>query len=173
MWWDLYLKKPALKTEKTVFTVSKGMALIAAIALLCMMLLTVADVCGRYFFRSPINGTWEIIGLLMICVGSWGLAHCQVGKEHINVTFFLDQLPGKIRTLILSVSYVFGIIGFSLIFWNALKLAIRYATVKGHVTDTLHIPYYPFVAILVIGAGMIVMVLFLDLIRTLSEILRK
>ena len=60
------MKNICLEIEKFIHSVSKYMAIVAAVVLGVMMLLTTADVTGRYFFNAPINGTWEIVGLLLI-----------------------------------------------------------------------------------------------------------
>jgi TRAP-type C4-dicarboxylate transport system permease small subunit len=168
-----YVYKSLLKIEKITLWISKGMALIAATILLCMMILTVVDVCGRYFFKSPVNGAWEIIGLMMVCAGSWGLAYCQAEKGHISVTFLLERLPHKIQALIFIFAYLIGLAGFSIIAWNAFQITMRYISTKGNVTDTLRIPYYPFMLVMAVGAGMLVLVLLLDLVRSMAEGSRK
>ena len=63
MRWRNNLTKLPSRTEAGLQRVSKVTAIIAAVVLAVMMLLTIADVAGRYFFNSPIKGTWEIVGL--------------------------------------------------------------------------------------------------------------
>ena len=41
------------------------LVVIASVSLCLAMLLTAADVVGRYFFNSPFAGTYELIELLM------------------------------------------------------------------------------------------------------------
>lgn len=168
--WTHQVDRSLQKIQKVIFGLSKIMALIAAFSLLSMMLLTVIDVSGRYFFKLPVNGAWEIIGLLLVCVGSWGLAHCQVEKEHIRVSFLLERLPQKMQIPFRVLAYLTGITSFSVLSANALKVAIRYITTQGNMTDTLHIPYFPFMLIMAFGAAMLVLVLILDLVRSLMEV---
>ena len=149
------------------------MAVIAAFVLGIMMLLTVADVSGRYFFNSPINGAWEMIGLLLVCGGTWGLAYCQMEKAHISVNVLLLLFPSRLQALVRSLAYLLGLAGFTLICWRALLLTTKYMTERGHITDTLRIPYYPFTIMMAIGTGVLALILLIDLVNSLAEVVRK
>lgn len=167
------LLKLASRAEATVYMASKVMAFIAAIVLLAMVLITVADVVGRYFFNHPINGAWEITGLLLVCAGPWGLAYCQVEKKHITVTVLLDRFSPRGQAFGRCVAYLIGLTVFSLMCWETLILTHKYILTKGYITDTLHIPLYPFMLILAIGAGMLMLVLFIDVVRSIMEVARR
>ena len=149
------------------------MAMIAAAVLGVMMILTTVDVVGRYFFGLPITGSWEIIGLLLIFGGTWGMAYCQKDKAHINVTVILDLLPARIQEIVLSIAYLVGMAAFSIIAWRTLLLTQKYFLMKGHVTDILRIPLYPFTLAIALMAAMTLIVLSIDLIHSLYKIFRK
>lgn len=173
MRWRNNLLKLASRAEALVSLASKAMAIIAAFVLLAMTLLTFADVSGRYFFNNPIDGAWEIIGLLLVCGGTWGLAYCQMEKGHISVTVLLQRFSSRVQAIVRSLAYLTGLVGFSLMCWRALLLTNKYLLTKGYVTDTLHIPLYPFMLTMAIGAGMLVLVLFIDLVHSLAEVAGK
>jgi TRAP-type C4-dicarboxylate transport system permease small subunit len=162
------------RVEAGLQRISKVAAIIAAVVLAVMMMLTVADVCGRYFFNRPIKGTWEIIGLLLVCAGSWGLGYCQMQKSHISVTVLLERFSPRGQAIIRSLAYLIGLVGFSLLCWRVLLLAQRYfTTMKSYVTDTLEIPYSPFMLLLSIGAGIMALMLIVELVHSLTEVVRK
>ncbi len=168
------LMKVPLKTESVVYSINRVAAIMAAFVLAAMMLLTVADVCGRYFFNSPIKGTWEIIGFLLICAGTWGLGYCQMQRGHISITIILQRFPRRLQALMLSFTYLVGLAGFSLLCWRMFLLAHKYATtMKGYVSDTLEIPLYPFMFALSIGAGLIALILIIDLVHSSINVVRK
>ena len=172
-WRDKLIKLPS-RTEAGLQRVSKVAAIIAAVVLAAMMLLTVADVTGRYFFNSPVKGTWEIIGLLLVCAGTWGLGYCQVQKGHISITVLIERFSRRVQAIIRSVTYLIGLVGFSLLCWRMFLMAIRYlTTMKEYVTETLEIPYPPFMFMLSIGAGIMSLILIVDLVRSLAEVVRK
>ena len=174
MRWRNNLAKLPSRTETGLQKVSKVAAVIAAIVLAAMMLLTVGDVVGRYFFNNPIKGTWEVIGLLLVCAGTWGLGYCQMQKGHISITVLIQRFSRRIQAVIRSLTYLIGLVGFSLLCWRMFLMTVRYlTTMKGYVTDTLEIPYPPFMLMLTIAAGIMALMLIVDLIRSLAEVVRK
>jgi TRAP-type C4-dicarboxylate transport system permease small subunit len=174
MRWRNSLTKLPSRTEAGLQGLSRVAAIIAAIVLAVMMLLTVADVCGRYFFNSPVKGTWEVVGLLLVCAGTWGLGYCQAQKSHISVTVLIERFSLRVQTIIRSVAYLVGLAGFSLICWRMFVMAKKYFFLpRGNVTDTLEIPYFPFMLALSIGAGIMALILIVDLVHSLTEVARK
>jgi TRAP-type C4-dicarboxylate transport system permease small subunit len=166
--------KLASRTEAGIHSADKVAAVVASVALVAMMLLTVADVVGRYCFNRPIRGVWEIVGLTMVLAGTWGWGYCQMQKGHVRVDIILGRFPRKIQTIIQIVAYLIGFVVFSLMSWRAFLLAADYLTRgRAGVTDILEIPYYPIWLALVIGAGLLALTALIDLLRSLSEVKRK
>ena len=156
-----------------IYGLSRIMAVVAALCLAVMMVLTVADVGGRYFFKTPVSGAWELISLLLVCAGTWGLAYCQMENAHISVTVLLYKFSRRTQAIILSVAYLSGLTAFSAMSWRAVVLALKYYHEKGHATDILHIPYSPFLLVLALGTGVLALVLLLDLLQTLGKAVRS
>ena len=168
------LQKLPVNISAVLQWIAKGMGVVAAVVLAAMMLLTVADVIGRYFFSRPIKGTWELVGLLLVCAGTWGLGYCQMEKAHISITIMYDHFSRRVRALMSTLACLIGLGGFSLICWQTFVLAKKYFFLpRGDETDTLGLPYSPFILLLSIGAGMMVLILILDVIRYISQGTRK
>src|SRR4030042_391852 len=89
------LTRAASKGESWLPSTNRVMVYIAAFALTGMMLLTVADVVGRYFFNRPIRGAYELVGFLLVWAGSWGMGYCQIKRGHIRVDFIMQRLSQK------------------------------------------------------------------------------
>ena len=70
------ITKISSRTESGVHSTNRVMAYVAAVALVGMMILTVADVFGRYVLNNPIKGTWELVGFLLVAAGGWGMGYC-------------------------------------------------------------------------------------------------
>lgn len=171
-WWNS-IQKYACRLKSGLYMISKAMAAVAAFVLAIMMFLTVMDVIGRYFLSRPVPGAWETIGLLLICAGTWGLGYCQEEKSHIKVTIILEKFPLKVQFCVRGLAYLIGAVGFSLICWRTFLLGVKYFVEKGHVTDILEIPYYPFVLMLSISCGLLALTLIKDLFITLIEVVRQ
>jgi TRAP-type C4-dicarboxylate transport system permease small subunit len=161
-------------SESGLHSTSTVMVFVAALALFGMMMVTVFDVIGRYFFNSPIKGAWELVGILLVGAGTWGMAYCQVKKGHIRVDFIWQRLSRKTQVVLTSFANLLGLGAFSVLCWRSSLLAQHYLSVtRGDATDTLHIPLFPFVLALAIGTGMTALVLLFDLIHSVSEVKGK
>jgi len=77
-----------------VFTALK---IIAAVMVMAMAGLTFADVIGRYVFSAPIQGTFEIVGLLLGLVTFAALPLITYSRAHITVDLFDSFIRGKFR----------------------------------------------------------------------------
>ena len=162
------------RTESGLWSASRIMVYVASVALFGMMMVTVGDVIGRYFFNSPIKGAWEITGFLLVCAGPWAMAYCQLKKGHIRVDFIQRRLPEKVQAILTSFAYLIGLVGFSVMTWRSILLTQYFLSVRtGNATDTLRIPLYPFAIVLAIGAGMLALVLLFHLVNALVEVKRK
>lgn len=168
------LSKSLSRVEAGLRSASRVMAIIAACFLAVMMLLTAADVCGRYFFNRPIPGTWELVALLLIPAATWGLAYCQIQRRHIRIMIFVERFPPRFQAILNSFAYLIGIGGFSLICWQMGVMGKKYIFLPtGGLSEDLGAPYFPFMFALAIGAGMLAVILLADLVHSLAEVVRK
>ena len=162
------------KTESVLYSVSWVMGIIAAIGMAIMVFLTVVDVFGRYVLNSPIKGTWEFVGLMLIVGGTWGLGMCQIKKGHIRVTVFLERYSPKVRAICNAFAYIIGFGAFAILCWQMLRMAQKfYLLGSSGVTDTLRLPFAPFMLIMSISTGIIALVLLVDIVHSLVEVARK
>lgn len=77
-----------------VFTALK---VLAAVTIFAMAALTFADVVGRYVFSAPIQGTFELVGLMMGVVTFAALPLITSARTHITVDLFDSFLRGRVR----------------------------------------------------------------------------
>jgi TRAP-type C4-dicarboxylate transport system permease small subunit len=149
-------------------------SIVGAIVLFIMMLLTVGDVAGRYFFKAPIQGTHEITGLLLVCVSACALAYSQIKKGHIRVDLITERLSLKGRLIVDVVAYLFCVFASSLITIQTLARAREYFfSTRGNLTETLGIPFFPFLLILGLGFLSLTLVSLVDLIRSIVKVIRE
>jgi TRAP-type C4-dicarboxylate transport system permease small subunit len=168
------LVKVALGSEAELHTTSRVMVYVAALALFGMMMVTVGDIVGRYFFDKPIMGAYELVGFLMVFAGPWGMAYCQIRKGHIRVDFLFQRFPKIGQSILTILANLVGVFGFSLMCWRSALLTRYYLELtKGGDTDTLRIPIFPFALALTIGAGVLALVILGDLIHSFAEVKRN
>ena len=169
-----FFSKVVSRSETISHSVSWVMSIIAALVLCIMMLLTVVDVAGRYFFMSPIKGGWELTGLLLIPAATWGMAQCQINKHHIRVKLVLDRFSPKVQAIVDSFAYLLGLGIFSILSWQMVLFSIDYILVPvGGTTEILGMPFFPFTLILASGAGIMAVILLLDLLHSLAKVASK
>ena len=118
------------------------LARLGAFALAIMMLLTFADVIGRYFFDAPIVGTVEITELLMGLIIYTGVGMTTFARGHIQVDIVVGYLSPRRRAiadlLALSVTIAFSL----LIFWQLCIKAIDTFSVNDQ-TQVWFLPVWP------------------------------
>jgi len=120
---------------------SKILNIFAGIAITFIMLLTVTDVVLRYF-RRPIIGTYELVAFSGAIVIGFAVPLTTFLKGHMLVDFFILKLPKGIRNSVNIFTRLLGIVLFSLLGWNLIKLGMDlYRT--GEVSLTLQLPFYP------------------------------
>lgn len=74
-----------------------ALKLLAAVMIFAMAALTFLDVIGRYVFAAPIQGTFEIVGLLLGVVTFAALPLVTQSRAHITVDLFDSFFRGKFR----------------------------------------------------------------------------
>jgi TRAP-type C4-dicarboxylate transport system permease small subunit len=121
--------------------ISKGLQVVAGIALTFIILLTGADVLLRLFGR-PIIGTYEIVGLSGAVVIGFAIPMTSWLRGHIYVDFLYQRLPKPLRNTLNIITRLIGIGAFGTIGWNLFLLGLDLYT-SGEVSLTRHLPFYP------------------------------
>ena len=154
------------KLGDTIHSITGGANWIAAAALVGMMLLTCSDVVLR-FFRHPIPGTYEIVGLLGTVVIALSLAYTTEEKGHISVEFLVQKLPKRIKAVLDTVNHLIAIVLFGIVAWQSARYALDLRA-SGEVSLTIQMPIYPFILSIAGGCILVCLVLAYDLFVTFS-----
>jgi len=140
--------------------------------LLTLMLLVVVHVAGRYLFNLPIPGAVELIQFLMSFVVFWGFGYCAVQRGNVSVDLFVTWLPRRAQGIIDALVCLLSIGIVSLIAWQGAVQA-KSLWHSGHVSGVLHIPYFPFLIVLVIGCAVFDLVLVANFFESMHGALKK
>ncbi|OGO14401.1 MAG: hypothetical protein A2Z02_06855 [Chloroflexi bacterium RBG_16_48_7] len=144
------------------------MQMVAGIVLLLMVLLTTADVTGRYFFSRPIIGTTELTEFMVIIVGFLGLAWCALKGAHLVVDLLVSRLSPRKQAAIDSFNYAMGLLFFVILTWCSFaEGATRLES--GATSSNLGIPQFPFLWILGTGVAMLCLVVLAQLIQKIKK----
>ena len=121
--------------------VSKGLNLIAGIALTLMMCLTVADVLLRAT-GHPIIGTYEIVALSLAVVIGFGIPKVSLDKGHVYMEFLLEKLGRRGKDIMNTFTRVLVLILFIFIGYNLFNVGAEFRA-SGEVSPTIKLPFYP------------------------------
>jgi TRAP-type C4-dicarboxylate transport system permease small subunit len=116
----------------------------ASALLLCLMLLTSADVVARYLFNRPIRGAFEVTELLLLVLIFAGLPLVSHADEHVTMDFIDRMLPARALGFLVRGVHVLIAAIFLFLTWQVWIKAGRIAQ-YGDTTDVLRIAVAPFV----------------------------
>jgi TRAP-type transport system small permease protein len=140
---------------------------VGAVAMLFMMFLTVADVIGRSFFTWPITGTYELSRYFLVVIVLLGIAYAQQTGQHVAVDYFVLKLPPRGQFVFEAISTSLGLVFFALVTWQGWEGGWNSVQTQS-VSDTLHIPSYPFEFLIAVGAFFLCIELLLKLVTLMS-----
>ena len=138
------------KVRGVIFKLCDIFNILACICIFANMMVVVAHVVGRVFFKSPIFGLVDIVGFAfgLSCV----FAFCVTEKNngHVKLDFLMEKLPPagkKILHTILSVLYLATIAIIAFQFYRYTASTFNNKTV----TWIVRLPYYPVVFLTAVG----------------------
>lgn len=144
--------------------ITRFLNIIAGVALIFMMCLTVSDIILR-FLRMPIVGTYELVAFSGAVVIGFSLPFTSWIKGHVNTDFFILWISRKKREAFYVGTRCLGIILFFLAGWNLILFG-RDLYKSGEVSPTLQMPFYPVAYGIGICCFIECLVLFCDILKT-------
>jgi TRAP-type C4-dicarboxylate transport system permease small subunit len=119
--------------------------IIGAVALVTMMLITVADAFGRRFLALPVYGAYELTVLLLIIVFFASFTYCTIFKGHFVINIITSRLSGKVRCYVVTIMYLVSALICFLIAAELVIYAIKMKASNLTGTQFTYIPMYIFV----------------------------
>jgi TRAP-type C4-dicarboxylate transport system permease small subunit len=155
---------------KFIATTSRLFMFISSIFLVLMMLHVTADVLMKYFFNSPIEGTFETVTYYyMISIVFLPLAMVELRNEHIYVDLFVRRLPERIQQGIFIFACFTGIVYFSIMTFQTFIDALKATAERETVMSNYLFYVWPSRWALPIGMGCMVLALALNIGRALQS----
>ena len=152
----------------TAKLINRMMSFTGMLVLFLMMLLTTADVIGRYLFNKPVQGTFELTEIMLVTIVFSSMAFCQFSKGHISVDILVRHFPQKTQRIIDTFNYLATLVVLILISWMSFKNGVEVMNSKD-MTMILEIPIYPFVFIVSLGAAGMAVEVLRDMIMTWTQ----
>lgn len=95
---------------------------IAGLALVADLVVVVGSVLGRHLFDAPLVWSDDVARALLLSLSFFGAAAALAHGENAGVTFFVDQLPPRIRAAIDCLVSVVVVAVAGALCWNSLLL---------------------------------------------------
>ena len=144
----------------------------AVAALLIMMLLTVVDVCARYFLKSAIVGAQDVTELLLVTVIFLGLSYTSSTGGNVKVELIISMLSQRMQERLVVVTTLFNAIVVSILSWRLFANSLS-AFAFNEKTIILTIPIGPIVLIAAIGCTMLTVELAVKFAVSAMELFKK
>lgn len=112
------------------------------IVLIVMVLLTMADVIGRYFMNRPLPGTIELIELMLGLIVFGTLPLTTLGQEHIVVDILTPAFRGSLKRVQQTLVSIIGAVVLGFIGWQLWRRGVELAG-YGDLTAYLKLPVAP------------------------------
>lgn len=122
---------------------SRTLGAVTALTLFAMMVLTFADVSGRYLLRKPVYGGYEITEFLMGVLIFSGLPILCAREGHVSIDVFDSFIPKKWRRPHLAIVNMISAVVLGILSWRMFVQAGELWR-NTEVTMTLKIPHGPF-----------------------------
>ena len=103
---------------KIIYIITRYLGYIAALVLAAMMILTVVDIVGRFFFNHPIGGVTELTSLMLVVIVGLSLGWCALERGHVKVDLVMDRLPQKAQYVIDNFLLIATFLLFVVITWR-------------------------------------------------------
>jgi len=122
-----------------------GMFIIIGLAIL-----TGLDVGGRYLFKSPIKGTYELTQVFFSSIVAFGIAAATIAEEHIMVDLVFMRLGPLGQRILKLIANLVGVLVLAVLIWQGTKSGFE-SIIKYEETELLGVPIPPFRFVLVFG----------------------
>jgi len=142
-----------------------------AFALTLMMLITVADVAGR-FFKHPIFGSVELVGFLAVVVAAGALPHTYKVGGHVGVEIITRLLPRRTRLLLDLFTRTLTLILFSVVAWQMFVYA-KDMQQAGEVSMNLEFPLHYIVLVLAISLAFFSGIILQQIVDTVNQLKKR
>lgn len=149
-------------------TLNQGLAFLAGLSLICMMLLIVFNSIKR-LFSDPIAGTIELVSWLGAITTIFSLGYAQLHKGHVFIDLLILRFPRGLQKLTHTLVNVASIFFFTMAGWQIALYGISLKN-SGVVSETMQVAFYPLVILCSIGFFSLMLALVKETIEVWREV---
>jgi TRAP-type transport system small permease protein len=154
--------------ERISLTINRFLTHVGSIALAGLMLLTVADVCGRYFLNRPVPGTFELTELFMVFIVFLALGLAQHHNEHISLDLAYNYFSPRLKKYTNILINIVNLNVMAAVTWQLYEYSARMSE-GDYTTAVLQLPIRPFVVVALAGTAAYMLAILCDLISSVEK----
>lgn len=145
----------------------ESMKAVGSAFLIGMILLTCADVAGRFFGR-PIFGSVELVAFMAAMSVAVALPYTHRARGHIAVEIVFRLLPERVQKIIQISTDFLALILISLVTW---RMALYAKTMKasGEVSISLGLPIHLLIAVIAFCFLILTLVIIQDIVKSFKK----
>ena len=147
------------------------MTVVAGLSIVVMIGITTLDVVLRYCFGRPVTGAFDIIRLAGALTIACGLPYTTAVKGHVAIEYFFLKLWPRARVAVDTVMRLLGMVLFGLLSWQSFRYGMDLKRV-GEVTPTLQVPTFWVAWVICLSCGVVVLVIFHNLLHPGREMIK-
>lgn len=155
--------------SKIIHKISFVFAVISAVAMMFMAIISTVDVVGRYIFNHPLTGAQEIVEVTMCVFVYAGLALAISQDKVIFVPVIVERLSVKVQGVIKCVGNILCAVMSFLILYQLTIPTVSKMSNFNQATMVLKIPHGPLYVFVVICYGLISLELILKGIENVLD----
>lgn len=141
--------------------------LVGGVALILMMAIACLNMALR-LLGKPISASYELVAFLSAIAVSFPLGYTQLQRSHVAVDILSRLFPPPVRKTVIIISLLGAIVFFGVASWQVWLQADTFR-IKGELSETLRIPFYPFTYGVAIACGIMTFSLIVDLLARIFE----
>jgi TRAP-type C4-dicarboxylate transport system permease small subunit len=151
--------------QKSIRLLNMILIVVAGAGLLGVMGISVANVVLR-LTGVRFGGAYELAGFVGAVVIASALGQTQEKKDHVPVDIIPRKFPAGVNTAIDIFKYLLKTAFAIVVAWQMTQYGLRMAR-SGEVSETLKMPFYPFIFVVAGGFAVLACTVILDVIRSL------
>jgi TRAP-type C4-dicarboxylate transport system permease small subunit len=140
------------------------------VSLIVVMLLIVVSIVIRFFGRV-LQGSYELVSLLIVVSIAFALGYTALRQGHIVVRIVVSRASERTQAIIGAFTTLISIAVWGAITWAS--VAIIHEKALTEASEQLQIPYLPFRCVWVLGLLLFCLVLLSDLFKAVSPKVSK
>jgi TRAP-type C4-dicarboxylate transport system permease small subunit len=110
--------RPTSGFGRALFGTARALAVFGGILSCAMAAIVTISVTGRYAFSAPINGDYDIIGILCGCAIFAFLPYCQLTRGNVFADFFTQKASDRTKARLDAVGNLLFLIAAILFIWR-------------------------------------------------------